>query len=666
MIWKILRKKITPLKKISNHSGKPGRNLFSTPYDRFLINQFEHLKIKFKIYYLHNNNNIYIYSCKEERRMFDSQSLMSSKGPLGTIWVAAYFFKRLKKRQITDTNIPLSVDKILLEGLPSVTYRVLAYLLLGVVRIYSKKTEYLYQDCDQTVSDINRFSSSKKTIPFRDIVRSSASISLPKRYELDTFQLEVTAGASRDHVSLKEDIILKEMEKDTSDQYSLGKDRFEDGPLHCEELDNAQASSGISMQQNVSSSIQTPEKPASDKESSMLGHTPPDNVLSPPHQMEIDVDVSSLNRVKNFEFSKEKLREMRFNDVDMICELDVELLNLLNEYEVRNSFDGNEDVQEKILLENHDHIIEKDDKVISPVEKTSVSEIADPADKTTPQFMIAPTPIKEENFRKPNKRKCIFDDTMVLNNELMKQSIKDASALICKRRKAPHTVIDIWRFHRFPLLLTNFSDPLIPCIAMELETIHCKKTTETQPSFNAALEPVETTPVPGKLQPAASPRTPGDSRALAPGTPVRCSTAARVFGNARGADSDGEGVQSYDNVKRDFVLKEEDSGPKLMDEMDGNEGDSEELLKNKDGWSTRTRNVAKFLHKVYQTKKRQGEEAVKLLPIVKHKTKGESARLFFEVLVLSTGGFVKVSQQKAYEDVILQEISKMETTLQNS
>ena len=48
---------------------------------------------------------------KEERRktMFYSQCLLSSKGPLGAIWVAGYFFKRLKKRQITDTDICSSV-----------------------------------------------------------------------------------------------------------------------------------------------------------------------------------------------------------------------------------------------------------------------------------------------------------------------------------------------------------------------------------------------------------------------------------------------------------------------------------------------------------------------------------------------------------------------------
>jgi len=67
----------------------------------------------------------------------------------------------------------------------------LAYLLLGVVRIYSRKVEYLFQACHETVCDINKFSVGKKVVPFKNIIRSSYSIILPERYELDSFQLEV-------------------------------------------------------------------------------------------------------------------------------------------------------------------------------------------------------------------------------------------------------------------------------------------------------------------------------------------------------------------------------------------------------------------------------------------------------------------------------------------
>ncbi|KAH0984590.1 hypothetical protein GBA52_011767 [Prunus armeniaca] len=94
--------------------------------------------------------------------MFYSQCLLSRKGPLGAIWVAAYSFKKLKKAQVTQTDISSSVDKILQDEWDVVAYRVLAYLLLGVVRIYSKKVEYLFNDCNEVLIKINKFVVSTK------------------------------------------------------------------------------------------------------------------------------------------------------------------------------------------------------------------------------------------------------------------------------------------------------------------------------------------------------------------------------------------------------------------------------------------------------------------------------------------------------------------------
>lgn len=44
--------------------------------------------------------------------MFHSQSLLSRKGPLGNIWIAAYCLKKLKRQQIDDTDIISSIGMI--------------------------------------------------------------------------------------------------------------------------------------------------------------------------------------------------------------------------------------------------------------------------------------------------------------------------------------------------------------------------------------------------------------------------------------------------------------------------------------------------------------------------------------------------------------------------
>lgn len=41
--------------------------------------------------------------------MFYSQLILAKKGPLGTIWIAAHLERKLRKNQVTETNISVSV-----------------------------------------------------------------------------------------------------------------------------------------------------------------------------------------------------------------------------------------------------------------------------------------------------------------------------------------------------------------------------------------------------------------------------------------------------------------------------------------------------------------------------------------------------------------------------
>lgn len=49
--------------------------------------------------------------------MFSSQCLLSRNGPLGAIWVAAYFYKKLKRSQVSQIDISSSVGSLLLISL---------------------------------------------------------------------------------------------------------------------------------------------------------------------------------------------------------------------------------------------------------------------------------------------------------------------------------------------------------------------------------------------------------------------------------------------------------------------------------------------------------------------------------------------------------------------
>lgn len=85
--------------------------------------------------------------------MFYSQFVLAKKGPLGKIWLAAHMEKKVPKVQIISTNIPKSVEDIQDPEVP-MALRVSGHLLLGVVRIFSRKVTYLLTDCSDALVKI--------------------------------------------------------------------------------------------------------------------------------------------------------------------------------------------------------------------------------------------------------------------------------------------------------------------------------------------------------------------------------------------------------------------------------------------------------------------------------------------------------------------------------
>ena len=86
--------------------------------------------------------------------MFFSQIILAKKGPLSKIWVAAHWGdKKLARPQIFATDISASVDNIVHPQVP-LALRLSGHLLLGVVRIYSRKVKYLMHDCHEAMVKI--------------------------------------------------------------------------------------------------------------------------------------------------------------------------------------------------------------------------------------------------------------------------------------------------------------------------------------------------------------------------------------------------------------------------------------------------------------------------------------------------------------------------------
>ncbi|CAM9874071.1 unnamed protein product, partial [Heterosigma akashiwo] len=85
--------------------------------------------------------------------MFYSQYILAKKGPLGKVWLAAHWDKKLTKIQIFSTDIVESADSIVNPTVP-LALRVSGHLLLGLTRIYSRKVKYLMTDCSEALVKI--------------------------------------------------------------------------------------------------------------------------------------------------------------------------------------------------------------------------------------------------------------------------------------------------------------------------------------------------------------------------------------------------------------------------------------------------------------------------------------------------------------------------------
>ncbi|CAH9137689.1 unnamed protein product [Cuscuta epithymum] len=206
--------------------------------------------------------------------MFYSQFILAKKGPLGTIWIAAHLERKLRKNQIADTDIGVSVDTILSPDAP-IALRLSSHLLLGVVRIYSRKVNYLFDDCSEALLKVKQaFRSTAVDLPPEKSKAPYHSITLPETFELDDFELpdiDIIHGNYVDHhVSSREQITLQDpMEGVAYSTSKFGPDeRFGDGDtlgLDFDEelfLDNVAATgdAGVSVDAQVSVEPMTPLK----------------------------------------------------------------------------------------------------------------------------------------------------------------------------------------------------------------------------------------------------------------------------------------------------------------------------------------------------------------------------------------------------------------------
>lgn len=86
--------------------------------------------------------------------MFYSETLLSRSGPLARVWLAANLERKLKKGDVVQSDLADNVNTIINTSQAPIALRLSGQLLLGVVRIYSRKARYLLDDCNEALTRI--------------------------------------------------------------------------------------------------------------------------------------------------------------------------------------------------------------------------------------------------------------------------------------------------------------------------------------------------------------------------------------------------------------------------------------------------------------------------------------------------------------------------------
>ncbi|KAG4395987.1 hypothetical protein GLYMA_19G087000v4 [Glycine max] len=325
--------------------------------------------------------------------------------------------------------------------------------------------------------------------------------------------------------------------------------------------------------------------------------------------------------------------------------------------------------QEKVPIEDERlSVIPPKSKNLDATPQSKFQGVGRPKqDSATPESMHVSTPAVREQPPFSRKRRVGLDRMIVLSNKAVIKNIKSAKDLVRFPfpRESRRTLLNahcVQRQRESPIssLPNRFYEPLLPCSSSELQLLFSKKKmklpnslkiVETPGNLDVPESPIAGTPL--------SPSQSSDSLEIEETRRVLDvpESQASGFPKHKATDSQTPPLSQHENIEIESL--ETNEVPNLMDEETNSRGTNESELS---GWSGRTREVASCLHQSFLHARKQREDTVNFSQVFGGRARKESALLFYEVLVLKTTGYVDVEQNKAYGDIAISRLPKLDQT----
>uniref|UniRef100_A0A9L0RSR8 RAD21 cohesin complex component n=1 Tax=Equus caballus TaxID=9796 RepID=A0A9L0RSR8_HORSE len=315
--------------------------------------------------------------------MFYAHFVLSKRGPLAKIWLAAHWDKKLTKAHVFECNLESSVESIISPKV-KMALRTSGHLLLGVVRIYHRKAKYLLADCNEAFIKIKMaFRPGVVDLPEENREAAYNAITLPE--EFHDF-----------------DQPLPDLDDiDVAQQFSLNQSRVEEITMR-EEVGNISI-----LQENDFGDFGMDDREimregSAFEDDDMLVSTSASNLLLEPEQ-----STSNLN---------EKINHLEYED----------------QYKDDNFGEGNDG---GILVGGPD----------SPDSVDPVEPMPTMTDQTTlvpneeEAFALEPIDITVKETKAKRKRKLIVDSVKELDSKTIRAQLSDYSDIVTTLDLAPPT-----------------------------------------------------------------------------------------------------------------------------------------------------------------------------------------------------------------------------------
>ncbi|KTG03410.1 hypothetical protein cypCar_00004239 [Cyprinus carpio] len=601
--------------------------------------------------------------------MFYAHFVLSKRGPLAKIWLAAHWDKKLTKAHVFECNLESSVESIISPKV-KMALRTSGHLLLGVVRIYHRKAKYLLADCNEAFIKIKMaFRPGVVDLPEENREAAYNAITLPEEFhdfdqplpDLDDIDVaqQFTLNQSRvEEITMREEVgnlnLLQE-----NDFADFGMDdremMREEGAFEVDIIHGASASNLLLESESSSGQI-------ADKSNHLEYDQYKDDFGDNP---------------------------MESTEGGMLVD------KLLSNEDGGGIFDDPSAITEGVMLPQ-DHGGDDDDDFDNlspaggpdtpdsgPVEQ--LPTMTDQTEQTTlvhneeEAFALEPIDITVKETKAKRKRKLIVDSVKELDSKTIRAQLSDYSDIVTTLDLAPPTkklmmwketggVEKLFSLPAQPLwnsrLLKMFTRCLTPLVPDELRKRRKGGEADSLDEFLKDLENPEASAMEGSrttldesvMPPPSGPR--GQKRKAQdtePALPMleddRSSIVSTRHVNMQQVDLPPEEPANISQLipELDLIgekIKEKKDDEEEEEEEEGQSGDQDQEERR---WNKRTQQM---LHGLQRVIAKTGAESISLLDLCRNNNKKQAAAKFYSFLVLKKQQAVELRQDEPYSDII--------------